>query len=291
MRDPRNVDPSQTAGERRRYFFDIKRRLEAITRDAIAFLAPNPKPPQTMRLMANQGLYEWLTDPQKVAMFREWLDRQIKSRILTAVDKKSGKPWFSKYVANTRTKAKRRAFDAVRKEAKSRGSEFHAGSFGEFQLSFGTEIETRKLEMLFTRNYTLLKGMTDEFAKALTLLLTEGLSQSKHPREIARDIRDATNISLKKALQIARTEIVHVQAESLLDSYEKLDVSLVGVWAELVTAWDDRVCSICNSLSGKVYSIKEARNIIPVHPNCRCTWLPVTGETRPRRRRVVQTVS
>jgi SPP1 gp7 family putative phage head morphogenesis protein len=44
---------------------------------------------------------------------------------------------------------------------------------------------------------------------------------------------------------------------------------------ELVTAGDLRVCPMCQGLNGKVYTIKEARGLIPVHPQCRCAWVPV----------------
>ena len=33
-------------------------------------------------------------------------------------------------------------------------------------------------------------------------------------------------------------------------------------------------CPICDSLDGVVFSIKDAQDVIPVHPDCRCAWLP-----------------
>jgi len=39
-------------------------------------------------------------------------------------------------------------------------------------------------------------------------------------------------------------------------------------------------CVLCQDLEGQIFTIAEARGIIPVHPACRCIWLPNRG-TRP----------
>jgi SPP1 gp7 family putative phage head morphogenesis protein len=77
---------------------------------------------------------------------------------------------------------------------------------------------------------------------------------------------------------LARTEIIRAHAEGTLNNFELAGLENVELQAEFLTAGDDRVCPICSALSGKIYSIKEARGIIPVHPNCRCTWLPYDPE-------------
>lgn len=41
------------------------------------------------------------------------------------------------------------------------------------------------------------------------------------------------------------------------------------------TKGDERVCPICDDMEGETYTILEARGIIPVHPRCRCRWVPV----------------
>ena len=44
--------------------------------------------------------------------------------------------------------------------------------------------------------------------------------------------------------------------------------------AEWSTAGDDRVCPLCGPLEGSVMTVKEARGLLPRHPNCRCAWIP-----------------
>lgn len=53
----------------------------------------------------------------------------------------------------------------------------------------------------------------------------------------------------------------------------------VHVRAEFSTAGDDRVCSVCAGLEGEIYTLDEAADLIPVHPNCRCITLPVNDPT------------
>ena len=50
------------------------------------------------------------------------------------------------------------------------------------------------------------------------------------------------------------------------------------VEAEFQTAGDDRVCPQCAALNGEIYKVEDARGVIPVHPRCRCNWLPVVGD-------------
>jgi len=49
-------------------------------------------------------------------------------------------------------------------------------------------------------------------------------------------------------------------------------------WASfytIETAGDDKVCAICESYEGNAYTLDEARALIPAHPNCRCSIVPL----------------
>jgi hypothetical protein len=46
----------------------------------------------------------------------------------------------------------------------------------------------------------------------------------------------------------------------------------------ILTAGDDRVCDECDSLEGLTFTIEEARRLIPVHPNCRCVFVPTNDK-------------
>ena len=106
--------------------------------------------------------------------------------------------------------------------------------------------------------------------------LADGLSRGQGPKVIARDLQKVLGKNTRtRALVIARTEVIHAHAEGQLDSLELLGVDKVSAQVEFSTAGDDRVCSQCADLEGSTYTIDEARGIIPIHPNCRCAWIPV----------------
>ena len=57
----------------------------------------------------------------------------------------------------------------------------------------------------------------------------------------------------------------------ILDRYEKMEVHTVIFSAVL----DDKVCELCRSKNRKIYEVKLAKGVIPVHKNCRCMWVPL----------------
>lgn len=47
----------------------------------------------------------------------------------------------------------------------------------------------------------------------------------------------------------------------------------------IVSAGDDSVCEECWEWDGEIVSLEEALDILPIHPNCRCTIInPETGK-------------
>jgi SPP1 gp7 family putative phage head morphogenesis protein len=75
-----------------------------------------------------------------------------------------------------------------------------------------------------------------------------------------------------RAARISRTEIIMSSSQGTLEGYAE---SGVVNKAEFYTAMDERTCDDCNSFHQEVFSLEDAVPMIPLHPNCRCTWLPV----------------
>lgn len=47
-------------------------------------------------------------------------------------------------------------------------------------------------------------------------------------------------------------------------------------YVEVITAGDEDVCPVCEDIAeNSPYTINKARQLIPAHPNCRCTFLPI----------------
>lgn len=101
--------------------------------------------------------------------------------------------------------------------------------------------------------------------------------KEKRPDLSTKDINRRTRVysdrtKRRRARTIARTETADVQNAGYIDSLDELGV----VEAEFSVS-PSEVCPICESMDGNIYPIKEARNVITVHPNCRCAMLPIVG--------------
>lgn len=76
------------------------------------------------------------------------------------------------------------------------------------------------------------------------------------------------NVSYNQATTLVRTESSAMFNKANEDSYKKAGVSKVKFLAE------KDACHLCKVHDGKTFDIK-AKPSIPVHPNCKCTYLPV----------------
>lgn len=237
------------------------------------------------------------TSSEKVEAFREWIATQVEADILVAATGDIDKAYWTSFVKEGYKKGAGRAFDDVRKPALASGKEqltFFQGTREEFlRQSFARPVAIEKVKLLAGRVFTDLKGVTEEMSTRMTRTLAEGLTRGQNPRGIARTmIREGIGFTKtrgiqSRALTIARTEIIRAHAEGQLDALERLGVEKVGVMVEWSTAGDDRVCPLCQPLEGVVLKIKEARGIIPRHPNCRCAHIPANvGESKTAERKV-----
>ncbi|GAG97404.1 unnamed protein product, partial [marine sediment metagenome] len=125
-------------------------------------------------------------------------------------------------------------------------------------------LELHSLEMATSINLT-----TREM---LRRTLIEGFAQGESIPKITRRIKGFFEETYKnRAKTIARTEVIAANSEGALKGYEVEGVQK----AEFYTALDERVCEECMALHGNVYPISEAHGLIPVHPSCRCTYVPI----------------
>ena len=81
------------------------------------------------------------------------------------------------------------------------------------------------------------------------------------------------NISVRtRAEMIARTEHARAVNTGTLQAYVNYGVSQV----EIITAQDGLVCDDCLDIeSQNPWSISEAQDLLPMHPNCRCAFAAV----------------
>jgi len=112
--------------------------------------------------------------------------------------------------------------------------------------------------------------VTEETAKLLADALATGFDAGEGAEVIARRVRGVfDHCNRSRALKIARTETIMASNEGALYGYEE---SGIIEKAEFYPAPD--ACDECEALVGE-YPLAEAHGMIPVHPNCRCVFLPV----------------
>lgn len=118
-------------------------------------------------------------------------------------------------------------------------------------------------------------------------IIARGVSQGHSIVKIRNQIReDFEDYSKSQAQRITRTEVIRTSNQATLDAWQKSDVVVAKQW---LTAEDDRVDPNCAELNGKVlkmegvYEKNDYMNVRvpPLHPNCRCTLLPILEGQKP----------
>ena len=111
---------------------------------------------------------------------------------------------------------------------------------------------------------------TKKLSSVLNDTLQHGIQQGKNVTEIAVELDAQMQQGFNAAHRLVRTETMHVLNTSSLEGYRAAKIEKVQFWA----AEDERTCEQCGKLHGKIYDFDKAP-VLPLHPNCRCTYLPV----------------
>jgi hypothetical protein len=282
MPNPFRLDPSKTTQIQRRYFADWSARAISLQLEIRQFVEAGDAfgldvvEPFTL----NAGEFRFQTILQKVESFKQWLAGKIESAFYQT--DAQGNPWNAKHIESAYQRAVLKAFRSVRKGDIT--SEFFLGQRDEFQKSLAVRSGREKLKLLFARAFEEVKGVTSDMAAQLSRIVSDGLSNGDSAKQISKALTDQiarTNDSRVK--RVVRSQIVHSNAEGNLDTLEDMGIQSVQGLVEFITT-SGRPCPICAAKAGGVYTIAQARGIIPVHPNCQCDWVPVfTSRTRPLR--------
>lgn len=233
--------------------------------------------------VSTPGRFNFPSDAFRLQAFAGWLTQAEEGGILEVVRNDAGEiveeaGWQQTYVRRGYEKGVRQADQQLAAAGMEIPDEAAA-------QAISVPIHQRKLELLFTRNFTELQGITESTAQEVRRQLAEGLTRGENPRRVANRINDrVAAVGGHRSRVLARTEIIRAHSESTLTRFEQFGVDAVKGKAEFATAGDRRVCPICAGLEGQVFKIDEARGIIPVHPQCRCAWLPVIDESKLNRR-------
>lgn len=255
----------------------FNRRLRVLKSEILQWLVTadtlNLKP-RAYHITANVD-FEFATSEAKLVGFQAWVEERIKAGYYTL--RPDGSPWVGEYIESAYKKGMIRSYTETHSPALAASAPFYEGSKAQFlEDAFNLPESAGKAKLLATRTFEQLKGVTAQMSQEMGRVLADGIIRGDGPSTIAREMfRRVDGINRKRALVIARTEVIHAHAEGQLDGLQALGGERVTAEVEWSTAGDDRVCDQCASLEGTTYTLEEARGMIPVHPNCRCAWLPV----------------
>lgn len=296
MSNQLKYDPTRTTLLRKQFMADMQRRFNKVSaaiqtlvvdEDCFGLITNYPTHLQeTLIINAPAQVWRFNSDAGKVTAYRKWLNEQVNGSILTPIGGINNKPWTSIYIESAYMKGGIRAYTDLRKKDLAAARSMFVGGQKEFlKNTFSQSIAQRKMELLYTRAFTDLKGVTDAMGQQMSRILVSGLTKGQAPSVIARELRkNVATMTKTRANAIARTEVIASHAEGQLDSFAALGIDEVGVMAEWNTTGDDRVCAECDSLSGVVMTVAEAHGLIPRHTNCRCMWIPANvGEKKSKK--------
>jgi len=114
----------------------------------------------------------------------------------------------------------------------------------------------------------------DKLIQEAREVIEEGFARNKGAMDMATDLMTRMNVSHSNALRLVRTEFNHLSNQAAMAEYKANGVKKY----KFVAAIDNRTCSVCHDLNGKMFNVAEARvgvNFPPIHPNCRSVTVPV----------------
>jgi SPP1 gp7 family putative phage head morphogenesis protein len=288
------MDPSRTAMIRRRFMQEMSARFrkleQAITKavDSEDKFGLKEKQVATVgRVFAAHAHYTALTTAEQLADFRKWADSQLSNTILGG-----NHNWLERYIKESYEKGQGRAFDDAMKKYSEKHSEkfnskmdYYRGKRDEFlRSSFRQPASIERVNLLASRSFMDLKGVTQDMSTKMNRIMTDSIIQGRSPRETGRELNKIVGGSRNRGTMIARTETIRAHADGQLEALKNMGVEEVGVMVEWSSASDDLVCPLCADMDGTVMPIDKAGSIIPLHPNCRCCWLPAdVGEDKTRK--------
>lgn len=204
---------------------------------------------------------------RKNAAYESWLEERLRLDVEGAPQES----WTAEYVDHAYKKGMSDAFDEYARfkdddeEPLNKALLIAAGLDGALSLS-----EQRLLqEKLSSGLQRINKDVSTRNHAETSDLILQG-SSSRQIAANTNKIIDTVGINRGTLLT---TEIVRAYTYGTLFMFGLLGVENVQVLAEWKTAGDSRVCDKCHPMEGRIFTLREAKGLIPRHPRCRCRFV------------------
>jgi SPP1 gp7 family putative phage head morphogenesis protein len=235
-----------------------------------------------------QRAFSFDTNTKKIQAFIEWLNSLINEDLLrlgTMADIGNvNEFWGNVYIFESY----QRGVQDIRFDLKQQG----IYDFMDIDAVMHAPVHLNRVAQMFLRNYENLKGITSDMGKQLSTALSEGFINGLWPRDIAKNLVELiekgkmSDIAIKdkigrtistknRASLLARTECIAAHVNGAVEECLRMGYEKGQVYAEYIAGYDDRVCDECSRLHLQVFTLEEIRGLIPMHPRCRCTFVPI----------------
>jgi SPP1 gp7 family putative phage head morphogenesis protein len=300
----KSYDPTHTTSLRNLFVSDVDKRFNEVISDIKKLVVDNDcfglqKGMQTHQIVSvGWQAFNYRLSQEKLAKFMEWLQTQVNNGILDVreyeqIGRAVNSAWTNKYIFDSYKRGVIRARYELQKAGYKVPSIEQTGGI---EISMALPIHLDRLGLLYIRAYNDLKGITEVMDSHISRILAQGLADGDSPILLARKMVSTINgqglgdlgitdilgrfIPAKlRAETLARTEIIRSHHIATIQEYRNWAAYNVVVKAEIVTAGDNKVCPICETLEkGGPYSLDDAEKLIPNHPNCRCCTIPLLVE-------------
>lgn len=230
--------------------------------------------------------WSFLTTPQKLEQFKEWLNTQVRANILSGNDL-DGDQWIAKYTKTSYKRAANKAYDEVKAPLLRDKLDRYQGGKAQFLERLESETHKQQIKLLASRTYDELADSVGTMSNQISRTLIDGVIQKLPMEKIAANLDKRIGVGLSNAKRIVNTEIPRAFNEAKLYALEDLGVGNVTIMVEWQTA--SRPCPLCAPLRGIVMTVSQAHGMFPRHPNCMCSPKAITsvnkeGQLRTRSR-------
>ena len=299
--NPLRLDPTRTSRLRAQLnsammarFNQFKKELQEllIKGNELGFKMPEHRTlteTQWLRKLGITANVAWASPSEKqVAELKKWLAFKTGQLFLKQEDQDSTQTWLGQYIKQVYQRGLKRAWDDMKRPTgplglpKEAGQAYQKGQVAEFmRQSFGGPIPVERVNILTTRAFNDLEGITNDMNKIIVRTLIDGMTNGLNPRTVGAELNKIVGGYKNRGTAIARSEMIRAFNEGALDGLENLGAKAIGVMVEWSTSGmgitakgNPSPCKKCAPLANLVLTIEEARGLLPRHPNCMCSLIP-----------------
>lgn len=257
-------DPTKTLTIRRRATREIDRRFNELKK-VIRITVKEADGLIVNAEAINDGRFLFVRETDKIKEFDAWLREQIDKEILFVENGgEIADHWLNRSIGEGYNRG---AIKARLAAEKALPSLFKIADYSPIANPFHVE----RAELIFTRAFSDLKGVTDAMATQVSRELGEAIINGESVRKAAKRLEDRVDkIGKTRAKLIARTEIIESHNSAAIREGE-LIAQETGIQEqyEWITSIDGRERPTHHDRHGKIYDKKTAQSLIG-EPNCRC---------------------